>query len=201
MDNNKKEVLKEQNIDDSSPKKSVFSRFIVEEDENPKKDEERDTSKKIIKEPKAKEINKKNKAGATKKPSQKMSKKEAERMKMLKNGSTYVLGLVIKSVVYCLLVAAIYVGCMKAYSFGSAIFDETGVESEGREVVVTIPSGATTTEVATILKENNLIKDVNIFKIQAKLFEGNFKSGTFKLKTSYGPEKIIEILSENVVQD
>lgn len=176
-------------------KKSRFSKFIVDENENNNTDifqtlEENDNkSEDIIPD------NKKVSGSKNKKAKRHVTKEEIARNKRLKARSTYTLALSVKCVAYAALIALIYIGSIKAYSFGAAIFDEKGVEEEGKDVVVTIPAGASVSEVASILKENGLIKDEKIFNIQAKLFEGKFYSGTFNLKTSYSAEKIIEILS------
>lgn len=179
------------------PKQNRFSRFIVDENENnntdifqePEKNDNK--AENII--PDNKKISRSKKRN--KKAERPVTKAEIARNKRLKARSTYTLALSVKCVAYAALVALIYIGSMKAYSFGSAIFDEKGVEEEGKDVVVTIPAGASVSEVAVILKENGLIKDEKIFNIQARLFEGKFYSGTFNLKTSYGAEKIIDILS------
>jgi len=119
----------------------------------------------------------------------------AERIRKVRAGSTYTLGLSIRCVLYALLVVAIYVGCNKAYSFGTQIFSEEGMQAEGEDIVITIPAGADTKEIAQILKKNGLIKDELIFMIQTFLYEGKYYSGTFTLNTAFSPEEIVETLS------
>lgn len=61
---------------------------------------------------------------------------------------------------------------------------------------VNIESG-TIESIGIILKENNLIKDVNIFKIYIRLTnKSNLKAGIYELSESMGVEEIVSILEE-----
>lgn len=68
------------------------------------------------------------------------------------------------------------------------------------EIIITIPSGATTTSIGSILMENNLIKSEMIFKLTSKELEadGNMKAGDFKLSKSMN---MIEIINKLVSGD
>lgn len=128
--------------------------------------------------------------------------KAAKRVKNMRNMSVYMLGTVIKVVVYIAFVIFVYFACTKAYNFSTTIFTEKGMVEEGSaadvEVVVTIPAGASVKEVAGILKENGVIADELAFLIQSYLYEANFKSGTYTLRTSYEPEVIVDALSDRL---
>lgn len=125
--------------------------------------------------------------------------KAAKRVRNMRNASVYMLGTVIKVVVYIAFIIFVYFACTKAYSFSTTIFTEKGMVEAGSaddvEVVVTIPAGASTKEVAEILKENGVIADELAFFIQSYLYQGKFKSGTYTLRTSYEPEVIVDMLS------
>ena len=62
---------------------------------------------------------------------------------------------------------------------------------------ITIPAGSSTTEIANILKDNNLIKDVTIFKLYLKTNKiNNLKASVYQLSENMGVKKITEIISE-----
>ncbi len=62
---------------------------------------------------------------------------------------------------------------------------------------ITIPARSSTTEIANILKDNNLIKDVNIFKLYLKINKiNNLKASVYQLSENMGVKKITEIISE-----
>ena len=57
----------------------------------------------------------------------------------------------------------------------------------GEDVAITIPQGASTSDIAEILKEKNLIKSVFRFKLESKLnnYDGTFQQGNYTLKHKY----------------
>lgn len=61
---------------------------------------------------------------------------------------------------------------------------------------VTIKSGSISS-IATTLKENNLIKNITIFKVYTKLTNKiNLKAGTYNFSEDMGVKKIVELLEE-----
>ncbi len=115
----------------------------------------------------------------------------------LKKTSSIVLNISIKMVVILLLVGVVYFVGSKSFAFGEKIFSGEGIaDGDGEDIEVTIPSGATTKEVANILKDNGLIDDTLAFMAQTTLYEGKYYSGNYTLNTSMGVEKIIEVLKE-----
>lgn len=84
----------------------------------------------------------------------------------------------------------------------------TAVSAENpRDVNIEIPAGSSTSKIASILKEESLIKNEFIFKIAVKNMkaDGNLKAGTYILNTGMDIESIIHELSkggknENVVK-
>lgn len=69
------------------------------------------------------------------------------------------------------------------------------------EFVVTVPSGATTTSIGTILIENDLIQSEMIFKLAAKELaaDGKMKAGDYKLSRSMTTDEIINKLVDGDV--
>ena len=77
-----------------------------------------------------------------------------------------------------------------AYQFGYDVFNQ-------QEVTVVIPDGASTYDVAKILKSKGLIQDSLVFFAQEKLstYKGQMKAGTYLLSTAYTPTRIMGILA------
>ncbi len=119
-----------------------------------------------------------------------------QKAKVARKTSTTALRVVLGILVLVVVFLATYYFSLKAYDFGKVVFTENGVEEEpGEDVTITVPRGATTKEIATILKENGLIESVYAFMLQTFLYEGEYYAGTFELNTSMSPEDIIETLS------
>lgn len=105
---------------------------------------------------------------------------------------------VIRLLLYAL-VAIFFISIARmSYVFGYSIFNEQAVASEpGQDVLVEIPEGAGTREIADILVENNLIESKWIFIAQERLssYHGQLKSGTYLLNTSEKPTEMMRILA------
>lgn len=70
------------------------------------------------------------------------------------------------------------------------------------EKEIEIPMGSGSTEIARILKENNLIKSELAFRVYVKINKiSNFKAGTYYLKESMDLEEITEMLQTGVMYD
>ena len=83
---------------------------------------------------------------------------------------------------------------------------ETGPydKNNGQDIVVDIPMGSTISNIADILKENNLIKNKFIFEINFKLRNNysNLKSGKYLLNQSLSNSDIInKLASGEMYQD
>ena len=78
------------------------------------------------------------------------------------------------------------------------------LEMSGTTVSITIPQGASTEDIAKILKENDLIGSVFGFRLTSKLegFDGTYKQGTYNIDTGMTKRQIMELLqSGKVAQD
>ena len=72
----------------------------------------------------------------------------------------------------------------------------TGTSNSDTKKIVNIEKG-TINDIAKTLKDNNLIKNVSIFKVYIKLTnKTSLKAGTYELSENMGVEKIVKILEE-----
>ena len=72
------------------------------------------------------------------------------------------------------------------------------------EILITVPKGASTTSIANLLLEHELIQNVNAFKAKAKTLEldGKMKAGDYMLSQAMSSESIIKkIASGEVYED
>lgn len=100
--------------------------------------------------------------------------------------------------VYVLLIVFFIFLGRTAYVYGYDIFNEQSAEeAPGRDVTVTIPENASVSEIADILKDDGVIKNKLLFRIQERLsaYHGQLGSGTFHLNTSETPTEIMAILA------
>ena len=71
-----------------------------------------------------------------------------------------------------------------------------------QEIQVTIPLGSSSSQIADVLKENNLIKSKLAFKIYVKINKvSDFQAGTYYLKQSMNINGITEILKTGIMHD
>lgn len=85
----------------------------------------------------------------------------------------------------------------KAYDFGFRIFtEEPMAKPPGREVTVTVSSGDSEGDIATMLQEKGLIRDAILFRIQKKLstYKNKIGPGTYKLNTCMTTDEMLEIM-------
>lgn len=116
----------------------------------------------------------------------------------MRKTSMMIFKITIRMVVAAAVVAVFYIVCAKSFEYGAAIFSEEAVDKvgTGREVVVTIPNNTTTQEFGEILVANGLIKDSDMFVIQAALYELKIYPGTYTFSTEQNVEKIIQIVND-----
>lgn len=100
------------------------------------------------------------------------------------------------------LVVALIVGLL-SFTFMNHLMNPPAeeVELSGQTITITIPDGAGTEEIATILKENKLINSVFGFKLTSKLegFDGTYKQGTYDVDTGLTKRQIMELLQSGKV--
>lgn len=101
----------------------------------------------------------------------------------------------LKALILAFFIISISVGL--AYFIIRIGTDITGINKNGDIVYVKIPQGASTEEIAGILKTNEIIESEWAFRIFSKLThaDGKYQFGSFELKPSYTYEGIIDILT------
>lgn len=74
--------------------------------------------------------------------------------------------------------------------------------NQTESVLITVPSGATTTSIGKILMAEDLIQSENVFKIASKELgaDGKMKAGDYRLSQAMSTDEIIEILLEGRVE-
>lgn len=114
----------------------------------------------------------------------------------LNTKTSNILKSLIKITIYVLLALLLIVLGTMSYNFGKEVFSDEGYEkAPGMDVSVVIESGDGIKDVAQMLYENNVIKDVKVFYVQALIYEADFKPGTYTVNNSSGGEEIVEVLS------
>src|SRR5574344_2183167 len=72
----------------------------------------------------------------------------------------------------------------------------TGTSEDSTKKVINIEEGSIES-IAKNLKDNNLIKNITIFKVYTRITnKTNLKAGTYELSEDMGVEKIVKILEE-----
>ncbi len=102
-------------------------------------------------------------------------------------------------IIFAALVVIFIYNCgLRAYSFGFSVFAEQPMASEpGRDVNVTIDSGASTYEIGELLVEKGLIRDAKLFYVQIKLsiLSDDVNAGRYTLNTSMTAEDMVNIIT------
>lgn len=96
--------------------------------------------------------------------------------------------------------------CMVIFDYGKGYYDDymreyKGTYSfEGEDVEVTIPEGASAKQIASILKDEGLIKYEGAFvkRLQDSEYSGRLKSGTFTLNTGMNTLQMMEAMCPEV---
>lgn len=108
-----------------------------------------------------------------------------------------ILGFVGKIIVYVIVGFLLVQGVTKGYAFGYEVFCPSAVEAApGRDKTIEIAEGLTISETADVLIKKGLIKNKATFIIQAKFYEYEVHSGTYRLNTSMTSRDILEVLNE-----
>lgn len=110
-----------------------------------------------------------------------------------------ILSVSIRACVFALALIFMYFFGRKAFGFGQSVFDEKSVDEKGYgyDVMITIPDGASNSQVADILLDNGLIEDKKLFLVQLKLsdYSKSILAGTYTLSTTMKPTEIMVALS------
>lgn len=103
----------------------------------------------------------------------------------------------IKVLKYVVMVVVAILFATTAFNFGSQVFSSQGMEqAPGTDMTITVEEGTTIKQLGKTLEEYQIIKDSNIFRIQAFIYEvKSIKPGTYTFNTSNSGEEILKILS------
>ena len=96
----------------------------------------------------------------------------------------------------------IYNAFNAAFSIGREFMEESSTSQiQGEGVHVTIPQGASTKEIAEILKEKGLIDSVSLFRINSRMdgYDGSYQQGDYLIMTGTSEEEIMKILKSGAV--
>lgn len=118
----------------------------------------------------------------------------AERKRMRRNQKLFRLIL--------FLIVALIIGIL-SFRLGESLMGSSSAEVNltGETVMVTIPEGAGTSEIADILKENGLIGSKLSFRISSRIngYDGTFKQGTYEIDTGLTQIQIMDLLQSGEV--
>ena len=116
----------------------------------------------------------------------------------MRKTSTMIFKITMKMVVTAAVIAIFYFVCTKSFEYGEAVFSEEPMDKAGTgyKVVVTIPSNTTAKEFGDILLSHGLIKDADMFVIQAALYELEMYPGTYTFSTEQNVEELIGVVNK-----
>lgn len=101
-----------------------------------------------------------------------------------------------------LIAFGIAIGCFQFMK--SLMITDGGTENyTGETVMVTIPAGASTADIASILKENHLISSTMMFRLSSKVngYDGTYQQGTYDIDTGMTDTQIMALLQTGSVQE
>lgn len=103
-------------------------------------------------------------------------------------------------IVISTIVVLLTIGIFSVYSYVTSALKPVDPDSD-EIVVISIPLGSSTSQIANILEENNLIKDSRIFKLYLKFKnEASFQAGdNYELSPAQTMNEIIEELQTGVI--
>lgn len=93
------------------------------------------------------------------------------------------------------------VGIISVYFYISSALKPVD-EKDDTEIEIEIPLGSSTSDIATILEENNIIKNANIFKFYIKFKNvSNFQAGEYALSPSMAIDEVIAQLQTGILME
>ncbi|MBQ4522579.1 MAG: endolytic transglycosylase MltG [Lachnospiraceae bacterium] len=119
-------------------------------------------------------------------------KSKKNKQQQLYNTLQLSIGFGINVIILILLVQAFYF----AYHFSYDVFSDTAYNiNDSADIAVTIDSGASSMEVATLLEEKGVVENKYVAFVRAKLTKATVIPGTYVLKPSMTLDEIYEVLS------
>ncbi|MCM1040081.1 MAG: endolytic transglycosylase MltG [Roseburia sp.] len=111
---------------------------------------------------------------------------------------------IIKIVAVFFLVRFVWGAAVQAYDYGYRVFAETPVSvGDGRTISISVEIDDSAKDVGENLEEKGLIRDANLFVLQAILSEryNKINPGIYDLNTSMDPDEMLEILTADYVEE
>ena len=125
-------------------------------------------------------------------------------MAKARKGRKYVSGLLVFFLIILLLLLSTITGALLSYSYvrgaQASIKNPKQISIPvGQRIYLDIPSGSSTSKIADLLHDNELIKYPQIFKIMSKVngYDGRFQSGTHIVSKELGYEELMMVLIQN----
>lgn len=105
----------------------------------------------------------------------------------------------IVSIIIIALILIIVIGGFSGYTYVKSALEP--VDSSNKEnIEVTIPMGSSSSSIAAILEENNIIKDARIFRFYIKFKnEADFQAGEYVFNQTQSLDEIIESLKSGII--
>lgn len=110
----------------------------------------------------------------------------------------------VRRIVLIVITTIIILSTIGVFSVYSYVKSSLGpVDEENKEVIaVNIPLGSSSSQIAEILEDSNLIKDARIFKLYLKFKNAaEFQAGEYELTPSYSIDEIIEELQTGKIME
>ncbi len=97
--------------------------------------------------------------------------------------------------VFVLLLAALFIGGNYAFYMYQNVPENN--KNSNAKVQISVSKGASTRDIAKILKQNNLILNEDVYKLKSKVlkFDGKYNYGMFELTASMNNEQIMKYLT------
>ena len=131
----------------------------------------------------------------------------SNRPKKKKSRSPKWLGLIIGIVIVIVVIFAGINIYQRTFNMAKGLVAENEAQTTentagtGETVSITIPEGASTKDIADILKENGLIGSTLVFRFKSKAgnFDGTYRHGTYTIEKGLEDEQIMELLQHGAV--
>ncbi|WP_084757932.1 endolytic transglycosylase MltG [Defluviitalea phaphyphila] len=121
----------------------------------------------------------------------------------MKNQALKILKMTINiAILIVVIFVCVFIG-KKAFNYAYNIANQSSSKNENiKEIEINIEKGATTKEIAEILKEKGLIKNSWWFILKSKYFkyDGKYREGNYTLSTDMTEEEIMDILTTQGAQ-
>ena len=104
--------------------------------------------------------------------------------------------ILIRITLYVLLAVFAVMLAGRAYTFGYSVFHSSAMTGQpGKDVAVTITEDMSAREIGQLLQRKELIRDANVFAVQAIIYNYKLYPGAYILNTSQDVTDMIAVMS------